>query len=181
MESSGVFFSPPSPLRGRTPLTPLFEGGMQKSPVSTVLDLYLLETKTALGAALGNAGRLQTKRAKSPQPSKSSRPCPFLHRSSLRSSCPPAKPSKSARPSPFLHRSSLRSSCPPAKPSKSARPSPFLHRSSLRSSCPPPSAAMAQPSAAMARRAQQRRKRPLHLKLSLYSGLPFPQRGKGWG
>ncbi len=45
---------------------------------------------------------------------------------------------------------------------------------------PTPSAAMAR-RAQRCRRAQQRRKPPLILKLSLYSVLPFPQRGKGWG
>ena len=151
-ESSGVFFSPPSPLRGRTPLTPLFEGGMQKSPVSTVLDLCRLDTRPLWGRRWGT-----------PADFRQSEPSP---------------PSPANPPGPALSSIARRFARAAHQPSPANPPGPAMARRAQRW---PAERSDGPPSAAMARRAQQRRKPPCRQKLSRYSGLPFPQRGKGWG
>ena len=111
MESSGVFFSPPSPLRGRTPLTPLFEGGMQKSPVSTVLDLYRLDTRPLWGRRWGTPADFRQSEPSPPSPANP--PGPAL--SSIARRFARAAPRRAQRwPSPAQRWPAERSDGPPS-------------------------------------------------------------------
>ena len=157
MESSGVFFSPPSPLRGRTPLTPLFEGGMQKSPVSTVLDLYRLDTRPLWGRRWGTPADFRQGEPSPPSPANP--PGPAL--SSIARRFARAAPPRQAQ-------QILPAQRWPARPSKSA------HHNHSRAQRWPAEPSDGPPSAAKAKAA-------MSSEAVTVFWAPFPSTGKGLG